>query len=45
VAGEYAEMGFIHVYALKGGVTGWKAAGYPIYSGRKEADNGKENLD
>jgi len=33
VAAEYAEMGFMNVYALKDGVKGWIAAGFPLISG------------
>jgi len=32
VAAEYAEKGFMNVSALKDGVEGWKAAGYPLIS-------------
>ena len=36
LAGHYAEdLGFQEVYELQGGITAWKAAGYPVESGIK----------
>jgi rhodanese-related sulfurtransferase len=32
VAEQYRKMGFINVKALKGGIEGWKAKGFPMKS-------------
>jgi len=30
VAAQFQKMGFVNVKALKGGINGWKAKGYPM---------------